>query len=403
MTQRIDEDYQDFEDVYSGKIRKELGKYFSNGTIWKFKPNGKMMRVSVPKINLPFFTFGKDKDGVGRGPGDPGDVIDRDPIDGEGNVAGEEEAEGIYVDIPLEEVLKFMKEELNLPNMKPKPNEVFEEVKLRYNDISRQGPESLRHNRRMMLQALKRLCASGEINKLHMIPGYKDKMRLITPINSDRRYRQYREIKLPSSNAVIFFARDGSGSMDQNKCDIVSDMCWWIDLWIRSFYKRTERVYVWHDTRAHEVDEKKFYNYRYGGGTKCSSALKLISNQFDMRFPPDKWNIYVFYFTDGENWGDDNNTFIKTIEESFSEDIVNLIGITQVLAYDEPGSLRQFVEDNLDVPNLRTANIGFTDTDPSASASPYMRYSSTIDEAERNKQLTKAIKSLLGNNQEVKK
>ena len=86
------------------------------------------------------------------------------------------------------------------------------------------------------------------------------KIRLITPINSDFRYRQYTEVRKPASNAVVFFARDSSASMNDYKCDIVSDMSWWIDVWIRSFYKRTERIYVCHDTEAFEVDENKFTN-----------------------------------------------------------------------------------------------------------------------------------------------
>ena len=46
-----------------------------------------------------------------------------------------------------------------------------------------------------------------------------------------------------------------------------------------------------------------------GGGTTCSSALKLIQSQFENRFPPNTWNIYLFYFTDGENWDGDNEIF----------------------------------------------------------------------------------------------
>ena len=97
--------------------------------------------------------------------------------------------------------------------------------------------------------------------------------------------------------------------MSEYKCDIVSDMAWWVDAWIRRFYKRVERCYIWHDTKAKEVDEETFYNYRYGGGTTCSSALKLITKQFENRYPPDKWNIYILYFSDGDNWGDDNQKF----------------------------------------------------------------------------------------------
>lgn len=334
-------------------------------------------------------------------------MVGRDPEEGNGQGnGGQEEQEGVIVEVELAEILKFLKEELNLPNLKPKPNEVFEETKIKYNNISMTGPESLRHNRRTMLQALKRTCASGEINQLYEIPGFSQSVHLIKPINSDRRYRQYREIKYPSSNAVIFFARDGSGSMDQYKCDIVSDMAWWIDVWIRSFYKRTERVYVWHDVTAQEVDEKKFYRYRFGGGTTCSSALNLIAKQFDTRFPPDKWNIYVFYFTDGDNWDNDNDVFCKTLQEKFPPDIVNLVGITQVMPYSAQDSLKEHVDKYFGlqlagpcpnyVNNLKTTGIGVKE----AANRPQLGYgyysTPQLTEEERNLQIKQAVIDLLG-------
>jgi len=399
MTRRIDEDYNDFVDVYSGKTRKELGKFIKNGSIWKLRGKGGRLRITIPKIDIPHILRGREEEGIGRGPGKKGDVIGKDD-DGKGNQAGKEESEGVVVDVSLEEVLKLLKEDLELPNLKPKPQEVYEEKKIKYNDISLQGPESLRHNRRTMLQALKRMCASGEINQLHEIPGCPDRMQLITPINSDRRYRQYKEINIPSSNAVIFFARDGSGSMDQYKCEIVSDMAWWLDIWIRHFYKRTERVYIWHDTTAQEVDENKFYRYRYGGGTTCSSALKLIAKQFEARYPPEKWNLYVFYFTDGENWGDDNQAFCDTIRKEFSENVVNLIGITQILPWSSHDSLKSYVDENLlkDTPmgNLRTTAIGMKEADVRAKAGQGYYAASQLTEEERDKQITHAILDLLG-------
>jgi len=247
-----------------------------------------------------------------------------------------------------------------------------------------------------MLQALKRQAASGDINKLHWIPGFAEPVRQIVPINSDRRYRQYRVIKKPSSNAVIFFARDGSGSMDQYKCDIVSDMCWWLDLWIRQFYKRVERCYIWHDTLASEVDEKKFYRYRYGGGTTCSSALKLISKQFDNRFPPNKWNIYVFYFTDGENWGEDNEVFVKTLKEKFNPEVANFVGITQVMATSYGGpenTLKGFVDGKVakskKLTNIKTTEIGFGDNSNQG-------WGAQLTEEERDRQIKDALIDLLG-------
>jgi uncharacterized sporulation protein YeaH/YhbH (DUF444 family) len=296
MPRKIEEDHKDFRDVVSGRIRKALKKFVKSGSIFKNRGKNGKVSISIPRIDIPHIVYGENNSGVGRGNAKPGDVIGKDDPKGQGKgkQAGQDEAEGIMINLDMEEVLKFMQDELSLPNLKPKEQECIDEVKIKYNNISLIGPESLRHTRRTMLQALKRLCSTGEIHKRHIVPGFKDPVSLITPINSDKRYRQYKEVKSPSSNALIIYARDGSGSMDQSKCDIVSDMAWWLDTWIRRFYKRTERMFIWHDVAAQEVSEDKFYKYRFGGGTLCSSALKLASKQFENRFPPNKWNIISF-------------------------------------------------------------------------------------------------------------
>lgn len=399
MPRRIEEDHKDFRDVYEGRIRKELKKFINNGQIFRSRGKGGKIAITIPRIDIPHIVFGNENEGVGRGPGKPGDVIDRDDDgDGKGRQPGEGHQDGVTIQISLEEILKFLKEELKLPNLLPKPNQTYEEEIIKYNSISLSGPEALRHPRRTILQGLKRSCATGEIDELHRPPGFSQSVRLIRPINSDKRYRQYRVFKKPSSNAVIFFARDGSGSMDQFKCDIVSDMAWWIDLWIRHFYERVERVYVWHDTEAQEVDENKFYRYRYGGGTYCSSALKYITKQFKNRFTPDKWNSYIFYFTDGENWGEDNKTFCNVIQQELSP-VINFIGITQVMAYAQDGSLKHYVDTNLKLDRslLRTTSIGHKDD----ANNGINHYGVQLNEEERNKQIRDSIIDLLGEKQKV--
>lgn len=394
MVRRIDEDHKDFHDVYGGRKRKELKKYIKNGSIFRNRgKNGKIV-LTIPKIDIPHIVYGDSgQGGIGRGEGGKGDVIGKDDSQGKnkGNKAGQDEGEGIDIAVDMEEVLQFLQEELHLPDMKPKPNETYEEVIKKYNNISLVGPESLRHNVRTLKQALKRQCSDGSINKLHEIPGYSQPIRLITPINSDKRYRQFNEIKIPSSNAVIIFARDGSASMDQYKCDIVSDMSWWIDAWIRKFYNKVERVYVWHDTVAKEVDEKKFYKYRYGGGTTCSSALKLISKMFESRFNPSKWNIYLFYFTDGENWDNDNEQFVKILQEEFNSKIVNMVGITQIMAWNYENSLKQAVDRN-SFTNLKTTQI---------TNSVHSMPGSQLSDDDRNQQIKSAIVELLGKDKKV--
>lgn len=393
MPRRIEEDHKDFRDVVSGRIRKALKKFIKSGQIVRSRGKNGKISVTIPKIDIPHIVYGSGNSGAGRGPGKEGDVIGRDPSKGKGKKAGQQEAEGIEINLDLEEVLKFMQEELQLPNLQKKPNEIFDEVKIKYNKISLIGPESLRHNRRTLMQTMKRQAAEGTLNDLKIVPGSKDPVRVLQPIKEDKRYRQFSEIKIPSSNALIVFARDGSGSMDADKCEVVSDMAWWIDTWIRRFYDRVDRLYVWHDSTAMEVDEEKFYKYRYGGGTTCSSALKFVSKQFENRYPPEKWNVYVFYFTDGENWDDDNEVFIKTLAEEFKPHIVNFTGITQIYAYNYKDSVKECVdtaiaEGQLDSKYVRTASIN--------SKVSSMGTVALASEDQRNQQIMQAIKNLLG-------
>ena len=387
MPRRITEDHNQFRDVVSGKIRKSLKKFIKSGQIFKNRGKNGKISINIPRIDIPHIVFGENKGGVGRGKGDKGDVIGKDDNgDQQGSKAGQDDAEGITINLSLEEVLKFMQDELSLPDLKPKENGTFEDIKIKYNNISLVGPDSLRHTRRTMLQALKRLCSTGEINNLYEIPGFKDKVKLLTPINSDKRFRQYKEIKSPSSNALIIYARDGSGSMDNFKCDIVSDMCWWIDVWIRRFYKRVERMFVWHDNNAMEVDEEKFYKYRMGGGTTCSSAFKLISQQFENKFQPKNWNIYVFYFTDGDNWGEDNSELVEVINKNFKSDNVNLLGVTQIYSFDKANSVKQKLDDAVGTSKITNVNLKTYD----------IVHTSGDSEDARNNQILDAIKFLLG-------
>lgn len=400
MPRRIEEDHASFRDVVSGRIRKALKKFIKSGQIVRNRGKNGKISISIPKIDIPHIVYGSSNEGAGRGPGKEGDVIGKEPKPGQGNGAGQGESEGITINLDLEEVLKFMQDELQLPNLKKKPSEIYDEVKIKYNKISLIGPESLRHNRRTLMQTLKRQAAEGTLNNTKYVPGSKDPVRVLQPINEDKRYRQYSEIKLPSSNALVVFARDGSGSMDDAKCEIVSDMSWWIDTWIRRFYDRVDRLYVWHDSTAMEVDEEKFYKYRFGGGTTCSSALKFISKQFENRYPPDRWNIYVFYFTDGENWGEDNEIFIQTLSEEFKPNIVNFTGITQILASTFNDSVKFHVdnairEGRLDGEYVRTVSVGGSPENKSSWSAP------SLSEENRNEQIIDAIQKLLGNPNKV--
>lgn len=399
MPKRIQEDWKKFRDVVSGRSRRELKRLIKTGSIVRARPKGGKMTITIPGIEIPHFVHGESERGLGRGPGKDGDVIGRDPPKGQGQGAGTDPGEGITITVDLDDVLKDMGEELQLPNMKPKPNETFEEVKIKYNDISKTGPESLRHTRRTMKEAIKRLALTNTLDAPKLMPGFKVPVKLITPINSDRRYRQYREIRIPTSNAVIFFARDCSGSMDDFRCDIVSDMAWWLDCWIRRFYNRVDRCYFVHDTRAWEVNEQEFYSYRYGGGTMCSSAFEKIAEQLENRYPPSAYNVYVFYFSDGDNWTEDNSKMLKIVKENLNTDKVNLIGISQICAWSYQDSIKKVFDEAISEGTLssslvRTTQLG-PEKVPDSNGFGSWGYSPEMSEDERNSQIIRGIRELL--------
>lgn len=403
MPRRITEDHKRFRDVVEGRTRKELKKLLKNGGFVKKRPDGGNIRVNVPGIEQPKFLFGDNgKNKLGRGKGKEGQVVGYEPGPGKGSKAGDEHVGGITVGVNLDEFLKFLKDELQLPPMLPKPNQIYEEIKIRYNDISKVGPESLRHTRRTMLEAVKRLASLGELNNMHMLPGVNVPMPLITPINSDKRYRQYQEEKIPSSNAVIFFIRDSSGSMDDYRCNIVSDMCWWIDIWIKQYYDRMERCYIIHDTEAEEVSKDKFYGYRAGGGTKCSSGFQTVANLLENRYPAEQYNVYIFYFSDGDNWGDDdNNKIINLLSNELNSDIVNMVGFTEICPYTNwgNGTLKKYLDSKLNIADhiamksgfehVRTALIG-----NEGKTNDWGQV--TLSEEERDNSIVNAIKALIG-------
>ena len=384
--------------MISGKIRKSLKGLIDSGRIVTQRPKGGKMVITIPRINTPHFIYGENNSGVGRGPGNPGDVIGKDKNKGNSKGAGDEHADGIEVQVDMDEVLDALQEEWKLPDLLPKPSQTFEDIEIKYNDIALIGPNSLRHTRRTVQQALKRCCAAGDGENLVQLPNYNQPIRDLKIIKSDQRFRQYKEIRKPSSNAVVMFARDWSGSMDAFRCEVVSDMCWWLDCWVRRYYKRVERMYVGHDTNAEECSEEKFYKYRMGGGTVCSSALRIIADQFGNRFPPDAWNIYVFYFTDGDNWGSDNEQFVKILKEEFTPGRVNLVGITQVMPWSYDDSVKEYVDaeiqkKNLDSKVVKTVSIGSEEVDQDDI---FRGHSPKIGDEDRNRAIKKAIGELLG-------
>jgi sporulation protein YhbH len=322
MVQRIDRDLQRFRRIVRGHIKKGLRKYMSTGELVG-KKGKNVVSIPIRQIELPTFRHEtRKKGGVGQGEGEPGQPIGA----GEGEEGAGEAGDApgrhmLEVDVTLEELAAIMAEELELPNIQPKSKRNIEAVAGRYTTIGQTGPESLRHFKRTFREALKRQIASGTYNR---------KRPVIIPVKEDRRYRARKTIRLPETNAVIVYIMDVSGSMGDEQKEIVRNESFWINMWLQSQYKGLETRYIVHDAEAHEVDEHTFFHTRESGGTRISSAYTLCSDLIDEHYPPSEWNIYVFHFSDGDNWGGgDTQICLKVLQEKLLPEI-NLFCYGQV-------------------------------------------------------------------------
>ena len=155
------------------------------------------------------------------------------------------------------------------------------------------------------MQALRRQIAEGTYN------AHRPR---IVPIREDHRYRSWETEAIPQANAVIVYLMDVSGSMTDEQKAIVRTEAFWIDTWLRRQYRDIERRYIIHDAAAKEVDEETFYHTRESGGTRISSAYQVCRDLLLREFPVDTWNVYVFQFSDGDNWGEDNRQAIGLLQ-----------------------------------------------------------------------------------------
>lgn len=306
---KIEQDYNRFKQIVRGKIRKDLRKYVSQGELIG-KQGKDLISIPLPQIDIPHIVYGPNqKGGVGQGVGKEGDVVGvgEEEGDGHGHAGSGEGQHILEVELSLEELAQILAEELELPNIQPKGNANIVASKNKYNSITYNGPDSLRHFKRTYKQALKR----------HILTGLYDPARpVIVPIREDSRYRSSKEEKKPQRKAVIIYMMDVSGSMGQEQKEIVRIESFWIDTWLRSQYEGLETRFIIHDAVAREVDRETFYRTRESGGTIISSAYKLCLRMIEEEYDPSEWNIYPFHFSDGDNWsGNDTQECLTLLEK----------------------------------------------------------------------------------------
>ena len=352
MVMKIEHDYSRFKQIVRGKIRQNLRKYVTHGEMIGRKGRD-LISIPLPSLDVPHFRYGKNgSGGVGRGDGEEGEKLA--PGDGQQGGAGQAGSEPggghvLEVDVTLEELAQIMADELHLPRIEPKGKKNIDQEKARYTSIRRSGPESLRHFKRTYMEALRRQISSNT---------YQPNNPRVVPIREDKRYRAWTTEAQPEANAVVIYMMDVSGSMTDEQKQIVRTEAFWIDTWLKSQYGGLEIRYIIHDAAAKVVDEQTFYHTRESGGTRISSAYKICTDLLTQEFNPADWNVYCFQFSDGDNWGEDNQVSLKLLGEEILPH-VNLFCYGQVESPYGSGEYLRALRDKIgtDVENLILSEI----------------------------------------------
>lgn len=344
------------------QIRKNIKNVIGEETIITKKDN-KKVRIPIKGMKDYHFKTGLDEDdirgGVGQGKGKPGDVIARQPGNGNdpngkpGNERGEEYME---VEVDIDYLIKIMFDDLGLPYIEEKTKvEQLIPVGWKFDGVTRIGIQPRLHKKKTINETLKRTfsyigeiieetgcdertaeCAlvqsQGDLEEaINIVKENNVDLELNTDIlyieDDDLRYKNITEQKEPTSNAVIIAMLDISGSMTQDKKYLSRSFLFWMVEFLKKTYKNVQIKFIVHTTEAKLVDENEFFKIGEYGGTMCSSAFKLANHLIETEFPKEEWNSYVIYNSDGDDF--DYDATMKETRKLLDNGI-NMLGYLEI-------------------------------------------------------------------------
>lgn len=338
---------QRFLERYRKHIKRSVEEAVNRRSITDME-RGESVSIPSKDISEPVFQHGPGGARHTVSPGNKeflaGDKIRRPSGQGGGDGAGEggasnqgEGTDEFAFTLSREEFLEFVFDGLELPHLQRKPLKSLEEIKMVRAGLARDGvpsrisiTRSMReaYARRIAMRApIKRAlkeaqdalaaeeCKDSVLRNPARVTELKAEIeRLQKRIDAipfidtyDLRYHQLAAQPQPSSQAVMFCVMDVSGSMTQNHKDIAKRFFLLLYLFLEKHYEKVELVFVRHHTAAREVNEEEFFYSRETGGTIVSSAITLVNNIIEKRYPAGQWNLYVAQASDGDNWDDDSN------------------------------------------------------------------------------------------------
>ena len=325
------EDRRRHRQLVEKSIKENLGDILSEESIVGETKN-KKFKIPIRGIKEYQFVFGSNNKGVATGMGEEkrGDKLGSSESSGKkGNKgAGNSEGDDIYeTEITLEELMDYIVEDLELPNLdRKKYSQILSESASRKRGYARHGINPRLAKKKTVIaktarkQGKKRaLAEAGLDQEIERFPFRED----------DLRYYRVKMKPKKESNAVMIFIMDVSGSMDSTKKYLARSFFFVLSRFIKRKYNNIAFEFVSHTTIAKLVNEYEFFHKAESGGTYISSGLNVALDLIKEKYPPEMWNIYPVYASDGDNWSEDNERAITALKELC--EVSNMVGYAELL------------------------------------------------------------------------
>ena len=240
---------------------------------------------------------------------------DRIPVSGgDGESKGPSLGEGDIL-LSTQEYLNIVLDNFRLPRIEPSGGP---ESKARYRNggITTSGPMSRLHLIRTMQASLGRRLALGRPMLEDPDTEENERKRQAIPFldDIDLRFRSRIKYFEPSYSAVMFCLMDVSGSMDEAKVSTSKYFFWILWYMLKQKYNKVSLVFIRHTDRAEVVTQEQFFGENKNGGTAASSALAEALKVYKSGDYSGS-NIYIAETSDGENYGADNDLYLKYLSE----------------------------------------------------------------------------------------
>jgi sporulation protein YhbH len=345
-------------------IKKNVGGIVAEESIIG-QSRDKKIKIPIKGIKEYRFVYGNNNGGTASGSGGEqrGQVIGKTGQQGRGpgnGQAGSEPGEDIYeTEITLDELVQYLFEDLNLPDLERKKfSQVETERNYKRSGFQRKGIPPRLAKKRSVIEKLKRqqtaLCG-GDVPA-----GDGDSRTGRVPFREDDlRYFRVKPDLDRHSNAVVICIMDTSGSMDQTRKYLARSFFFLLYQFVRYKYEQVEVTFIAHTTEAKEVNEDEFFHRGESGGTYISSGYAKALEIIEQRYNPGLWNIYAFHCSDGDNWNEDNPKAVELARQLCATG--NLFGYVEVGIKHWVSTVKREFDDNIQADNFITARMADKD------------------------------------------